>query len=335
MGNRKAKIFSIAFLLSLAVYFILANFYKTYQSEVDILIVPQNKKTALMQKEVLGNAARIPLSVSFFDKLAKDNLELESAVQGLSASERRAHWNSKLQTEIQKDSGILRFKTLEKDLDQAESIALDAASADIIELSRYYNIKEDVQMRIIDGPITENSAAYGSFYVIFVSLTFGAISAILLYLVIPFIQNKLSLPDETSYVKALPDDAFVLKKDFQLEPEKQEMEEIFYSIPEKESAPKEKPQEIIETIPETKEIPAAPIFKTEAESYGKKSSAPENLPTAGDTIQSMFGATKNGMGYKMSVEKKATEQKEEKPAVYREATPEEVKERLNKLLGGM
>jgi hypothetical protein len=317
MQNSK-KIFYISILSAAIVYFALANFYKTYRSEVDILIVPQNEKTALMSKQVLANAAKIPLTVSFFNKLVKENIDINNPVDGFSASEKKAYWNSKLNTKVIKNSGIVKFIASDKDFLQAESLAAAAASSGIITLSAYYNIREDAQMRIIDGPITTAGAQYKSFGIIFASLLIGIIIFAVFNWLIPFIQNRISIPDETFYAKSLSENAFAVKKDTKLEPEKEEIKEEVYSI--------------------TKEIPKSePIVPKTSEFFSseKKASAPGNLPIADTSIMNMFGATKNGTGYKISENKPETGENQKKPAVYREATEEEVKERLNKLLGGM
>lgn len=69
----------------------------------------------------------------------------------------------------------------------------------------------------------------------------------------------------------------------------------------------------------------------------KTNIAPENLPLAGDEIEKMFGAVSNGRGYKIeySSKKQAEEDKPIKEELIKEASPEEVKERLNKLLGSI
>lgn len=318
MESRKIKILAVFILSTAVIYFALANFYKTYQSEMDVLIVPQNEKTAVMHQYVLENAARLPLTVSFFDKLTRDTINIENPVEGLTPTEKKAYWNSKLETKILKDSGIVKFRAFDKDLDQAENIATVSATSDVFALSAYYNIKEDVQMRIIDGPITKNVGAFISLKVIVLSLTFGAILSIIMFLAIPFIQSRISPPDEAFYTKALPKDTFASKKET-LESNLEYMEEV-YAVPAKK-------EEIIKSEPLPEETP-------ETLSYEKKATAPENLPIADASIMSMFGATKNGMGYKLPEKVSETGQKEEKPAVYREATTEEVKERLNRLLGG-
>lgn len=308
----KNKIFWISAVVFAAVIFLaVINTNKTYQAEIDILFLPKNEVVARNVSQVMENAKQLPLTLAFYNNLVENNPDIEDGALELPNAKRKSFWNEKIQTKQIGTSGILRVRISDKSALQAENISRQVVAGISMQLSRYYNIKTEMDARIIDGPIITQVTKINVILWVFLSLLFGCILGFVVNAAMDFISEKnensienkqIDFPQKTSIFPKIDFPQMEIKKD-----------KIFY---------------------ENKDIEF---------NIGKKAPAPANLPIAEENFTFKLSKEEVIASDEINAAEKIAEpiisvdkNVDDKSFVdaTREATPEEVKARLNRLLSG-
>lgn len=293
----KSKIFQVTAVIFAAIIFIISlNTGRAYKGETDILFVPKSEKAVGNINQILANAEALPRSLSFYDKLLELNPDIEDPTSGQTNDKRKKLWEEEIFSGHMGASGIVRVSALSGDQSQAEIVSQKTANDIIAVMSRYYDTKNDLDMRVIDGPIVFSVNKNKTSVWIILSILLGMAAGMIAYLFSGL--AKIASPET------------ILAKPAIFGQEKQAS--LFEKTAvKKESLPKKDSKNIFAPAEE------APYF-----ALNKKAGAPENLPI-GDAFS--FGSN----------EKKAEPEiiREETKKTH-EATADEVRERLNKLLSG-
>jgi capsular polysaccharide biosynthesis protein len=276
----KSKVFGTMFILASAVVFIaLLNLNQVYQSETDVLIIPKSAPAISNSAQIIENLRKIPYSLSFYNKLVQNNPDVQiEAISELPDYKKKTAWDEKIEIERSKNTGIIMIKVSDKSQYQAEILSGQISKDLIRTASAIYNIKDDIDIRIIDGPITLATSQKPVFTLILESFLGGFISVLISFFIPFWMFGKKS--------------------------SQKYFDKKVYSWPE---------NRLSETSPQEIWQPAQKFPSSSA----KKAFAPDNLPIA-----------------PISEESKDKIKKDEGTPIIREATPEEVKERLNMLLSG-
>ncbi|OGI29538.1 MAG: hypothetical protein A2288_01490 [Candidatus Moranbacteria bacterium RIFOXYA12_FULL_44_15] len=309
------KSFWITALAASAVIFVVSlNAGRTNVSRVEIMLIPKSGAAAQNIDGILANFENIVESLPFFDRvIAEDSRGLEH-IEELPDYKRADLWEDKIKVKRKNGSFVLSIEVKDKDAVLAEDLAWRVSQTFSRTVSLYYNVRTELDARIIEGPVTEIGTVPNKLYLLALSALTGFLAIYFSFYISDKVSGKISQSKE-SY----PEREFSLaelsqkfsKDKFGFERKKEEQPA---AAVQKEVAPK-------------KELP---IFEEEIKnqedyvfSSGKKSMAPDNLPIAPDNLPI---AEEN-----ISLEKVVEEKKKEE--VTREATPEEVKRRLERLQG--
>jgi len=290
----RSKIFWIVFALAAVIFFIAGIVMsKTYKSEMRILLLPRSDVAARNIDQILRNAEEIPKSLSFYNKMLELNPDIEDDLSDMSDSQRKNSWNDKIKVERVRKSGVIKIDAFSDVQLQAEIISRQIVASDIAVLSKYYDITTDLDIRIIDGPIAYIVSKINFWMLFSLSLILGIVIGCVIYFIVKFFPKNENILNLESLRE--------------------------YLKPAGEKASKK----INECFPfSNKKLEA---FE-ENYTFEKKACAPENLPVAAE--ESIFTSkTEEDQSF---VAPKSSENVSQ--IVSREATPEEVKARLNKLL---
>jgi len=352
---KQSKIFWTFLIATFLVGLFLFSFSgKKFQSQIDILLIPKSKVTAKNADKIQNDITQIIQSLNFYDQLLdSQNLSTEFSL-GRTATQRKSDWNKKINVEKSKNSNIVSIFTFDTDRNQSEILSQKVARQISDTMSQYYNIRTDLEIRIIDGPFSKNAKSFFEPLAWILSLSIALILGIGAFLFFNSFEwetrsEKINLNEdffnfknspikqEEEYIfptkeEPLNEEFFEIeeqpKEEMEIEKETEELEETFpeiFSL--EEFFPEEKtgiPEEIFEELPE---------IKTSAP---KTASAPANLPVA-ESSDVLFSPNQKNEESKTSQEEileileKAKAFQE--PKIH-EATPEEVKARLNRLLKG-
>lgn len=261
---------------------------------MDIMVIFKSEKSAQNADVILENLKLIPKSLSFYDKLTVDNSDTKNeTISELPNYKRKKYWNEIIKIERVDGSSFLSFVAYDKDSYTAEVLSTQTVKSLIATIGVYYDIRNDIDIRIVDGPTTTLAFSGSYIFYLFESIILGLVlSFILSYF---FSLPKQALPKkklETNLTWSYKEESTDAKREMPIVKEiKKEKKSIFI------------PEEFI------------PIS-------GKKAVAPDNLPIAEDIPVFEKPAKEEG------------KKEETKSTLTHEATEEEVKARLNKLLSG-
>ena len=340
MEKFNLKLFiSLAIIASIVSFFVFFKKEQAYKTELDILILPRNEKTAESLDQTVESIKQIPLSLSFYDKMLEANKSITDGAVGQSDYERKEFWNKKINSQRIDGSGVIRLEVFDENQSQAEIIASQLKNDLFVVISKYYNIKTDLEPRLIDGPITGSTVSGDIWKNIAESAGLGTAIGFFVTLIISGLFGFVSQRRQDYFNSQYAFKKDILPKEKSNETEKRDFR---YSFSENKSAAERALEEIQaeevasnqEKTPEknSKSLIGpedAPVeIKEKNVSTGKKASAPSNLPFADEELPEIFNSNRSENAAEESTVS------EEPKASYKEATPEEVKARIAKLLNG-
>lgn len=298
----KSKTFWVTTIVIAVIAFIIGtNSGKSFIGETSILLIPKSDKAVRNIDQIIANAKEIPKSLSFYNKLVELNPDMEDQASGLADAERKDFWNDKIVLKNTRRSGIIRVNVFSDSQLQAEIISKQVANDISVVMSRYYDTKNDLDIRIIDGPIVYAFKKCSFLVISLYSIILGLLAGTIIYFLVSFMgilvaQRQLALRLKNIRFP------FAFNNNVPKKPEHLGREKTSFNLG---------------------------LSKNEAKfqfTPVKKAAAPENLPIGSEFVMSSLKRTRQA-------EEQAIEKTEEVEKM-REATPEEVRERLNKLLHG-
>ncbi len=329
----KLKSFWIVFALAVFSVFIgTLNTGRVYRSETDILVIPKSVVAVKNSDQILENLSKLPTMLSFYEKVTNANENvIDATVSELPDYKKKIFWNSELHVERTAGSGILKIITTDKTSYQAEELNKQATETLIGTVGLYYDIKTDLDLRIVDPVITSyDSEGLFNFNLFLIGLGISFLAILAIFFAFDFFptqEKPLEFPiaDIFARYKKSASPLFqrgTAPRELVVSEEEKAADEIIHQ---ESLLPREEP-----TAPERSVV-----------SFSKSASAPANLPIA----QELPFAVQEEIFPESEDEKVLPEMKEEikivktvetpsKIPLTHEATAEEVKERLNKLLSG-
>jgi len=300
-------------IFAFTVGFVLTMQAVSYRSEMTVLVIPKNEKIAASSSEVAGNLAGMSETLFFYEKLLQNNPSLNDDWTLLSKDERKKMWNEKIKTIHKPESTTLVIRITDRSQSKASFIAKQATDTLFKVASRYYDIKNDVDLRIVEGPITE-VVLYGWYWVILLSLLIGAFLSWLVQLFFIFIEKILSNKPSLRFpVIKIPE----IKKSEKNQ--KEELEKLIEGYAEKETN----------------------FFAVKEGLKFRRNNPPENLPIA------FFNKSEDDVNFPAEIQDEVIvemqpialtdtleNKKEEDDVIVPEPTAEDFKKRLNQLLKG-
>lgn len=337
----KFKAFWLALAASCAVIFTAAlNLNQSFRSETDLLVIPKSATAVENSDQIIGNLLQIPRTLTFFNKMNQENPDtLKENVAELPDNKRKDYWNSKIKIERAGESGILKFTAFDKDRYLAQTLGEQAAKTLIASAGLYYDIRNDIDIRIIDGPVTGYFSLYPDWFLFLASIAASFAIVFLSFWLSFFIFRKKENASSWSRPFWTPQNSPKLEglqkfqKEVKLQPESEKQEK----------------REVEEKKPVVHKEESWTAAEEPYVAFTKKATAPDNLPIAENfpefTEDHSIPKSQNNKSIHIPEEKteqeepaeaevKITPEPEEEKPIIREATPEEVKERLNKLLSG-
>jgi hypothetical protein len=311
-------------ILSAVLFLLFANASKKYVSSMVIFINPKSETAAQRSNQIVGNISEFPKTLALYDRLLKYNPDVKDLTAGKSASERKEYWNSLVSVrKIGKDSSLIKISITAAQKNDADQLVQKTAETLFYFSAFYYNIKNDIDLRIVEGPISY-SRTTGLYWILPLSLILGFLLAFLLKYLFSslgkafansgniFKKNNLFVGDSGKEITSL-EDLYAA--------EQAEIPFIFKEKPE-ENVPQEDKKFAMPGFSEIKQLTKMfeapgkyPNFREVPKASQPKAQAPSNLPIADESIFSQPAS-------------------ENKPKEYKEPSEEQFKERLNKLLRG-
>ena len=212
-------------------------------------------------ESLVQNFENLPKTLSFYNRVLKDNPEIKDQFEGLTDAEKKEAWNKNLSIQREGDSQIIDIIVHSRNND-ADILARQTATSLFSLSAQYYNLKTDLDLRIIDGPIASSYINLW-FIPLLISLLLGFILAFLIDSILTGFNKTLSKPN-VSHIFRNIEDKFKFEKNSKLSLEDFELGEL-------------------EKIKYQKE-PEKQEGAVRIKAHNKRSSAPANLPIAAQNL---------------------------------------------------
>lgn len=131
--------------------FLLENF-RVYRAEVSILFLPKSELVVAQTGQILENLAELPRQLAFYDRLLEDG-EISDPYGGRNQDERKKLWNKSLHIKQGKKGSVITIGVDLKKRGDSATVSKQIVKTLFASTSRYYDIKKDIDLRVIDGPI--------------------------------------------------------------------------------------------------------------------------------------------------------------------------------------
>lgn len=292
----------LSVVLAASSWLLLLENFKTYRTEITLLVLPQSERVIMQSAQVVENLAELPRQLAFYDKMQASG-KINDPYLGKSQDQRKKLWNKSLSIERTEKGAVIMLSVVSAQRSDALATAKQAVNTLLAQAGYYYDIKEDLTVRVIDGPITAPQVKNLPWLAV-VSLVLGVTAA---YLINAALEKILTFSVKTT-------SNIAPKKDFFRTEKSQEKN--------------------------------APVFGKNVFYFkrpvatAKQHGAPANLPIAtGEYPFAMNSVTEPEMAASeeiaMTMEREATDaDASAQGALKAEPTEEELKKRLNQLLGG-
>jgi hypothetical protein len=317
----------VAIVLAITLFLTFLESSKRYGATMSVMVIPKSEIAVKQKDEITANMQTVAGMLSFYDRVLSDNPQIKDSTAGKTPDERKAAWNQFTKATKRKDlnNSIVDITVYAKKQTDAIILVEKTTNELITVMSGYYNIKNDVDLRIVDGPVAKVSVPYW-YWLILVSAALGFVISLLL-------QEGAELAKELAGKKFSKGSAFNRLDEYlakQQGPRMTKIEDAYLpeerEILEKQATkPQEEPQkeQKVEEVVHFKHEYSYPNFPEMPVDHVKKSAAPDNLP-----IQD-FAWNEPKVEESVKVEERPQPKSEDE-----EPTEEELKRRLNQLLKG-
>ena len=297
--------------------FILLSQSITYRSEMILLVIPKNERIAVVSEDIAGNLNEMVGTLFFYEKLLKDNPGIEDEWADFSKDKKKKLWNEKAKAFHRAGSTVFVVEIMDKKQAQSNFLAKQLVGSLFNLAGKYYNIKTDIDLRILEGPITK-MILRGWYWIVLAGILIGAFFSWLVQLFFIFIEKLFSTKSKLKFSSIK-----------------------FPKIKNTSGRKKEDLEKLIENYAEKDNVFFAPKIKKEF----RKSNPPINLPIASvieekdvqekeddiHTVQQkneIPAFKEDQIGLEQIIEEENTNK------IIPEPTEDEFKKRLNQLLKG-
>ena len=322
-----AHVFIMAAIIAGTIFLLLLDNYKRYQTDISIIVIPKSTVTIIDHEMIVYNVKSFPTTLTFYNRLLADNTSINDEAAGKSNDQRKKAWNRKISTKTSKnDKGsIVTLRLFGKTAQESQDLAVKSAQTLFAVTSKYYNIKDDINLHVIDQPITKPANSFVYAFAI-ASLIIGFILAWLVEKFFVSVESKFK-HQSTPRTSMIHDQLRNLKQSITRADIKiKSIADIYkeeVKIDEVEALEKkEQEKKRVEQLENARLKSMYPNFP-EMPVHRQAASAPSNLPIGEDIDEAPEAADANE-----TQEDDVNHMKDHEP------TEEELKRRLNQLLRG-
>ena len=168
--------------------------FRGYQAEMTVLVLPLGVSQT-PSEQMVENIALLPTTVSFFDALLASDERLTefSALDEQPVNTRALRWNEMLSVERQGGSGIITYTIEANTQEEAVMLARQMAQVLFQKVGTYYDIRSDVSLRLIEGPLVRASLTSPITWII-ISIGIGVVLAMGLMLLGNLLRLAIGTP---------------------------------------------------------------------------------------------------------------------------------------------
>ena len=175
------------------------DFFRSYQADITVLVISKSGTESIAQ-EVSDNMATLTSTLSFYERVLTDNDLIDDTLFGYAPEKRKALWNDMIEVKRPLGSSTLLIQVTGATGEQATYLSKQVTQTMFSLAGVYYNVKTDIDMRIVDGPLTQYTITQPFFFSIASIATGVVVTTVFFWLlnVLPtFIDTR-----KSQYVRA-------------------------------------------------------------------------------------------------------------------------------------
>lgn len=338
------RAFAVAFVfVTLAALLFWLDSFRTAVAETNILVI--GKTEVIKGTEVAENLSELSENLSFAERVIKANPDLESAFASPSPDERKKKWNQEVRVKHAEGSGVLSVRTKHQDGEMAKNLAAAASQELLATAAFYYNVKTEVDLRIVEGPILSARIGNHFLYLLTSVVTSLALTGAFFFLLsaLPRLFGAKRVP-EKAYPGFIEGDSVPYidpRKFIPRKPELLSYERRAAQVKDEKKEEAEIREEILSSVKPVKlQPPASQGSQNKTKTMGTvKAPAPANLPMAGEDMNLPFSDEPLPFTFEERPEEEPDFSAMPVPEIEetsedKEPTAEDYKRRLNELLSG-
>lgn len=169
----------VAVVAVFAFFVIFADSFKSYESNLEILFIPKSERVAVQAELIAKNMSLLPKNLSFYEKMLKDNPRLEDNFAGMEKDAKKKAWGEMISVIVREKSTLITVRANSLNAQETEEFSRQIAYTLFDSYAQYYSVKDDIDLRIVDGPITETR--YQWLTLSLLSIFFGLIFSFIIY----------------------------------------------------------------------------------------------------------------------------------------------------------
>lgn len=252
------------------------DFFRSYSTEVTVLVVSHSSAIE-NSSSVADNMAELTKTLSFYNRLLTENDSIDDSFIGYAPDKRKENWNNVVSVTKQNGSGVLIIRANGDTPEKSRQLAMQTAQTMFSVAGLYYNVKTDVDMRIVDGPLVSYTLERPFSYVGIIFLTSFSLTSLFFFLLrrVPELFGKRNTETFVSNTAFLKENGFFDELDERHAYPDFNANDYASWIDPKKFIP-EKPQALSFERPAQEETQRVPRVK--------HASAPANLPVASDEM---------------------------------------------------
>jgi len=140
------------FFVTLASSLFWLDFFRSYNTEVVVLVISRSN-TVENSSSIADNMVALTQTLSFYNRLLIENDSLDDDFLGYAPDKRKESWNERVFVTKQNASGVLVIRANGDTPEKSKQFASQTVRTMFSVTGLYYNVKTDVDMRIVDGPL--------------------------------------------------------------------------------------------------------------------------------------------------------------------------------------
>jgi capsular polysaccharide biosynthesis protein len=147
------KIFLITlFFVCAASALFFLDMFRSYEADVRIMVI--SRSASVNPEQVAANLAALVGTLPFHDRVVADDI-LGDPLEGYPQPDRRARWNDAVRAERGIGNSVITVTAAGEDPEEARQLAARVSKTLFGMAGLYYDVKADIDVRAIDGPIAE------------------------------------------------------------------------------------------------------------------------------------------------------------------------------------
>lgn len=147
--------FVALFFVTIAALLFWLDTFHVYQSDIRILVI--GKVPTVATDQVVENFAELSRNLSFYEQVLAGNDLIDDDFDGYSKDERKKLWNETVTVTRSDKSGVLVVSARQDSPEKATRLAEATVQTLFATASFYYNIKTDIDLRIVDESIVKTT----------------------------------------------------------------------------------------------------------------------------------------------------------------------------------